>query len=200
MKIENIEILKLAEIANLSAGYPFRKKIPETDTSDIQIIQLKNVDIQQGINWQSCVKTKLTGKKSPYFLQEGDILFSARGGQHAYYIDKAIQQSKCQYIASPHFFVITLNQNYSTKILPKYLTLLLNNKKSKRYIDKYIVGTNTKSISKVNLAELQISIPPISYQQAVIAIADNINQQRQTLENLITNGEQLINHLTNQIR
>ncbi len=177
----------LKDLVTISAGYPFRGRIIEDLSSNIKVVQLKDVDIHQGINWDSCTASALTGKKAPNFLQMGDILYSTRGGHHAYYIDKGVMQG--EFIASPHFFII---RSDSKELLLEFLTLVLNDCKSQRYVEKHAVGTLTKTLSKQSLLAMPITLPSIKIQQKLVDMACTMQKQRQLLENLIDNNAKLM--------
>ena len=107
--------MHLKQIANINAGYPFRRKIPEAINSGILAIQMKNTS-PEGIQWDNCCETQPAGKRQPDWLQAGDILFVARGNHN--YAVLVEHPPKLPSIAAPHFFVIRCN---TPGVLPKFL-------------------------------------------------------------------------------
>ena len=70
MKLWDVmEMLKLSEVANITTGYPFRGRIKPSSESEVLILQMKDIGDDLEVDWSSCVKADLVGKKEPeWFL------------------------------------------------------------------------------------------------------------------------------------
>lgn len=96
--------MKLKHLANISAGHPFRGKIPESPRSGIVVVQMKDASVQGFVNWDDCIETEPTGRRDDC-LQIGDILVAARGSRnYAVLIDNSLTATGKQAIAAPQFF------------------------------------------------------------------------------------------------
>jgi len=181
----HVQLHKLAEI---NLGYPFRGRIKESLGSEIVAVQMKNVSLQEGVDWGGCIKTKLKGKSKPEWLQSGDILFAARGNRnYAAVIDQTLENRKA--VASPHFYVIRCNQS---KVIPAFLASLLNHGPSQRYFERESEGTQTKSIRRDVLANTQIALPSLAEQQKVAQLMGTIQRQQQLLQAQLHNNQKLM--------
>ncbi|MBT5231466.1 MAG: restriction endonuclease subunit S [Methylococcales bacterium] len=185
--------MQLKQLANINAGYPFRGKIPEVANSGILAVQMKNTS-PEDIRWSNCIETEPSGKRQPDWLQAGDILFVARGNHnYAVLVDKTPVLPS---IAAPHFFVIS---STTPTVLPQFLTWQLNQAPCQRYLEQHTEGTLTKSIRKNVLEDLPVTIPDIHKQQSIINLADTIRQEQHIAEQIIRNGQQLLNTIAHDI-
>lgn len=112
-----------------------------------------------------------------HLLKQGDVLFAAKGSKNF----AAVYESKNQpAVASTSFFVIRLQENFSNKILPEFLVWLINHPISQKFLKGKAIGTSIVSISKSVLSALEISIPDLQTQKAIL----KINQLHNTEKNL----------------
>jgi len=200
-----ISTMKLKQVASIKAGYPFRGKIQAINEIDpcktnpnyphALAIQMKNVTLKRGIDWSSCIKTQLMGKRSPAWLQPGDILFTARGSHnYAILIDHSI--AKQHAVAAPHFYVIQLQ---TSEVLPGYLAWLLNQSPCQRYFQREAEGSFAKSIRRQILDNTPIVQPSLSEQKNIIGLIRTLKQEQQIMEKLIDNGERFMHGIANQL-
>ncbi len=182
--------MKLKQIATITAGYPFRGKIPEVADSNVVAVQMKDVSLQEGILWTNCLTTRLTGKRKPGWLQPGDILVTARGSHyHAVAVDENPLRADVRAVAAPHFFIVSIQRK---AVLPQYLAWFLNQSPCQRYLQQNAEGTLTKSIRRGVLEDTPVAVPPLDKQQAIIHLAYAIKQERQIVAQLLRNHEHLL--------
>ncbi|SDY75260.1 restriction endonuclease subunit S [Nitrosomonas sp. Nm33] len=190
-------IVRLKQIATVSSGYPFRGKISEVADSNVVVVQMKDVSLQEGIHWASCLTTELTGKRAPGWLQPGDILVAARGSHnYAIPVDESLLRAGTEAVAAPHFFVVSIMHK---TVLPQYLAWLLNQNPCQRYFEQNAEGTLTKSIRRSVLENAPVAVPPLAKQQAIINLANAIKQERQIMEQLLRNHEHLLNTIARDL-
>ncbi|MCF6218474.1 MAG: restriction endonuclease subunit S [Gammaproteobacteria bacterium] len=179
-------MISLSEIADISAGYSFRGKIEEQAGTGIHAIQMKDVSEESGLNHDTVVETSLPSKRTPDWLQAGDILFIARGSRiFATLYDGVFKAA----IASPHFFVIRMtNQN----ALPEFIAWQLNQSPARRYFDKEAEGSVAKSVKRTSLDKTPISLPNLQRQQTILKLHKNIHEQKLIHRELINNADKLM--------
>ena len=71
--------IPLAKCAHLVASHPFRGQIEDIPSGSVRVIQMKDVDPVEGVNWAGMSQTELTGRKGADWLEEGDVIFVPRG-------------------------------------------------------------------------------------------------------------------------
>ena len=189
--------MKLRQIASITAGYPFRGKIPEQAGSSVVTVQMKDVSLTEGIRWSDCLETELTGKREPDYLTAGDILVAARGSHnYAIQIDSALALMGKHAVAAPHFFVVSLKKK---DILPEFMVWLLNQAPAQRYFEQNAEGTLTKSIRRSVLEDAPVVVPPLMKQQAIIAMANTLRDEQRLIQKLNNNGERTMSAIATDL-
>jgi restriction endonuclease S subunit len=84
-------------------------------------------------------------------------------------------------------------------VLPEYLAWLLNQRPCQRYFEQNAEGTLTKSIRRNVLEDTPVVVPPLAEQRAVVELAESIKRERQVMEQLLRNGEQLMSTIAYQL-
>lgn len=190
-----MEMFKLSEVANITTGYPFRGRIKPSSKSEVLVLQMKDISGDLEVDWSSCVKADLVGKKKPEWLINGDILLAARGNRnYALYVGEKIEGYKA--VAAPHFFLI---RNTNNQILPEFLAWYLNQTTAQKYFELNAEGSAAKSLRRVVVENLEISIPSETEQHKAIEIAKNIKHQNQLAKQLIENNLKLERFVAKEI-
>lgn len=173
---------KLGDISSIQTGL-FAKTEAE---GDIVYLQSKHFD-EEGLPKTSLHPDLRTSPKlEKHLLQLGDILFAAKGAKN---FAVAYKNHNQPCIASTTFFIIRLNND---SILPEYLTWYINNPIVLQNIKAKATGTSMVSISKSVLEDLEVAIPDIHMQMAIIKIADLRKTEIKLKQDLETLNEKLI--------
>lgn len=130
---------------------------------------------------------KLPEKWEKHLLQEGDILFVAKGYQpKAFLYDKTIGPA----IASSTFLVIRI-KNFN-QIQPGFLTWWINHPTSQQYLKAFSKGSSLPSISKKVLGELSVPVPDLKRQNHILHLHKLRNQEKQLTTQIESLKDQLI--------
>lgn len=134
---------------------------------------------------------KADGLTEKHLLTQGDVLFAAKGSKNfaaLYESQPAGQAGKnIPAVASTSFFVIRLTNSFKDNILPEFLVWLINHPVSQKFLKGKAIGTAMVSISKSVLEDLELIIPDVQTQKAILKISDlhskekKIKQQIETL-------------------
>jgi hypothetical protein len=178
--------MQLSTIATITSGHPFRGSIPEKTGSDIRVVQMKDISPHWTVNWRSTVESEPVALGPPNWLRQGDILVAGRGNRnYAVLIDNPPSRA----LASPHFFVITVNTD---AVLPEFLAWQLNQEPAQRYLTGESEGTLTKSIRRKALDATPIAVPSMQKQRQIIGLQAVAQQKRQLYQRLIRNEDTLM--------
>lgn len=194
--------MKLKQVATISAGYPFRGKIPEVAGSSVVVVQMKDVSPGEGVRWSGCLETTLTGRRTPDYLVTGDILVAARGSHnYAVPIDQALNPTGKRAVAAPHFFLVRLKEALLNRkeILPEFMVWLLNQVPVQRYFEQNAEGSLTKSIRRSVLEEAPVVVPPLAKQRAIIALANTLKEEQKKMQQLIDNNERIMSAIAGDL-
>jgi restriction endonuclease S subunit len=182
----------LSEISTISAGHPFRGKIPEAPGSGIYAVQMKDVSVAQGINWAGCIETEPMGR-SAVWLEKGDILIAARGN-HNYAV--LVEDPPPRSVAAPHFFVVRIAKDV---VRPDFLVWMLNQRYWQRHFQQNSEGSTTKSIRRIILENVPIVIPSVSKQRAITNLSRSLAREHQVAMSLLKNGELMMEALVTDL-
>ncbi len=189
---------KLSRLSTIAIGYPFRGRIHDTEDPDAIVVQMSNVSVGQGVEWSSCTRTTLPGKRDPDWLQPNDILFAARADPpYAVLISEQLLEQPLKAVAAPYFYIIRLPQ--TTQVTPAFLAWYLNSLPAQRYFLSHSEGSVTRSIKRKILEHTPIAVPPLPRQHTISALVDTIRQQQHIAQQLISQGELLLDALASDL-
>ena len=120
-----------------------------------------------------------------FALQVGDILFAGKGSR---FFAAEYEEKWGEVIPSSLFYVLKVDEN---KVLPGFLSAVLNLSKNIAYFQQAGAGSNIPSLRKKELADFEIEIPPLEIQKKIVAmkklhdeemkLADAIKEQKKLL-------------------
>lgn len=184
----------LGDITNIRAGYPFRGKISENLAGEARVIQMKDVDLDEGVLWTELITTDLPGKRQPDWLKPGDLLFVARGS-HNFVLH--LEEVPSSTVLSPHFFHLTVNQNAG--ILPSFLAWQINQEAAQQYLRKSAEGTQILNIRRKVLEDMPIVVPSLHKQETISQLNRTWQREKQVLQALSDNLTHMMDGLAQQV-
>jgi restriction endonuclease S subunit len=131
-----------------------------------------------------------------HLLNDGDILFAAKGSKN---FATQFERKYGNCVASSTFLVIRINKVYNNKILPEFLCWYLNNPKTQEWLKNKAKGSSIPLISKMDLQEIEISIPPIEKQKNIIKIHSLQKAEQSLLKKIQDLKDQYIQQRLNTI-
>jgi restriction endonuclease S subunit len=175
----------LKHITNVQTGV-FAKPIKE---GEIVYLQAKHFDENGQLISSLHPDLSTESISGKHLLQPGDVLFAAKGTKNfaAFYESKNLPA-----VASTSFFVIRLKENIINKILPEFLAWYINQPVSQKFLKGNAMGTSIASISKAVLEELEISIPNLQTQKAILIISHLRNSEKKLKQQIETLREKQI--------
>lgn len=175
----------LKDISSIYTGL-FAKPISE---GEVVYLQAKHFDENRVIKQFLRPEIKADYVTEKHLLRQGDILFSAKGTNN---FAALFENENKPVVASTTFFVIRLHEKIQKKILPEFLVWLINHPVSQKFLKGNAIGTSMVSISKVVLGELEISIPPVKTQKAILQISNLYKVEKKLKQQIQTLREQQI--------
>jgi restriction endonuclease S subunit len=112
------------------------------------------------------------GISEKHLLKDGDVLFAAKGTKN---FAAVFENHNEPSVASTSFFVIRPTDK---KLLPQYLAWVLNNHTAQTLLKGQAIGTSIPSISKQVLENLEIAVPSIEKQKAILQITKLRNKEK----------------------
>ena len=179
------QISCLHDLATVSAGHPVRGAVDDLNGGDILMLQMRDVDAERGIDWNTAVTIDPPGKRSPDFLAAGDVIFTSRGVRNQ---AVAVAYLPGPAICAPNLFVIRLRA--PNKCLPEYMAWFMNQRPAQSYFQRSATGTNILNIRREVVEQLLIPVPSLARQQAIIELDGATRFERELLRRLIRNRDQ----------
>lgn len=185
------DVFKLCDIADIRIGHPFRGTIQPYDNGDVHVIQVRDAEVSGQINQNGMIKTILTTKKQPDWLQNGDVLFIAKGAKHhSALVDSQLIKSMGERIlCSPHFFIVQVKPEFEDTILPEFICWQLNQIPAQRYFKATAEGSMYLSIRRQVLEDVPIKVLPLEKQTQLTAMHRCSVKEQSALKRLIENRQ-----------
>lgn len=186
--------VKLATVARVRAGYPFRGSVEEIEGGDALAVQMKDVEVGGGVNWPLVIRTTLAGRKEPDWLRAGDLLFVFKGARfYAVCIDDPPDRAVC----SPHFFHLQVADGQH--VLPAFLAWQINQPPFQRQVLQAAEGSSQLSVRRPVLESMTLSMPSLAVQQRIVELDELARQERLALRRLIQNRERQLQALAEEL-
>lgn len=154
-------MVKLKDIATIQTGV-YLKSTPSPDTCYLQV---NDFDEEGNIRPAVRPTTTIRSKAARHLLTVNDLLLAAKGGKNFCTIAPT-QLGPC--VASPSFLIIRIND--LSRVMPEYLCGFLNLSTTRQILMAQAQGSAITSISKADLDEFEIPLPPLERQQACITL------------------------------
>lgn len=175
----------VGDVVHIQSGFPFRGSIEQSAQGDVLAVQMKDVDVEEGVRWEDVTRTFLAGRKAPDWLRLDDVLFVSKGARfYAVCIDEPPERAVC----SPHFFHLQVVP--SAPLLPAFLAWQINQPPFQRLLQQAAEGSSQLSIRRPVLEALSLSLPSLADQHRIVTLAEFARQERRALHQLIHNREQ----------
>ncbi|MCD6006177.1 restriction endonuclease subunit S [Halomonas sp. IOP_6] len=188
----------LQSIAAIQPGYPFRGKLELDSQGDAFVVQYRHLIVGEPLNDQqgkTLDRVTLPGRKRPEYLCSGDILFMAKGTRNGAAV---VRQLPHNTVCTPNFYHIRLTSS-ACSVMPEFLAWQLNHVAAQRYFAMCSQGSAAPSITKSQLGNLPIVVPPIEQQALMVKLADAATREQQLLNQLIENRQRMIDAAGHQL-
>ncbi len=162
--------MTIAEIAQFGATLNFREAIKPEPEGRVGIVQAKDVGLgaldMSGVAYVS----ELPIKGEPPLLRAGDVLLQTRGTS---YRSAIVPEGIPALAAVSSLFVLRPDTSI---IDPRLLVLFFNLPATQAALRKIATGTHILNIRREELAALEVPVPPLRDQRALIALGELFNR------------------------
>ena len=192
----------LGKIANIRNGYQFRGKVAPVELPGgaprhlppgiVRVIQIKDIDADRRLRTDDLVLVKIDGGQEKYEARQGDVLFLARG--HRLFAT-AITEPISGAIATGYFYILRPKMK---TILPRYLAWYINQPPFQAVLRTFMKGTHQPLVSRKDIEDLEVQIPPLSVQEAIVELDDLEVIEQRLLAALQEKRSQLVQGISMQ--
>jgi restriction endonuclease S subunit len=174
---------KLKSLAHIQTGYTFRKTTVGNSNEQVKVLQSKNIGTDLYINPEQVDLFVPNVSHSTAFVKSGDIIFTSRGKFQA-----AVVKSSEPLLAASSVFIIKVS---SKKILPEYLAIYLNSVHCQKQLQVVRRMGTIETVTKQNIADIVVAVPPISRQKLFVDLYLNIQAQKRLLQQKVQKIENI---------
>lgn len=162
---------RIKNIVDARLGYQFRGKVEPDPSGNVRVIQIKDIDPDMRIQVAGLASVKLD-RPEPHLTQEGDVLFLCRG--HRLYA-AVVPATGANTIATGYFLIL---KPTTRDVLPEYLAWSMNQADFQQSLRPFHRGSHMPMISKTDVQDLPIYLPPLSVQRQILRLNDLLDQER----------------------
>lgn len=182
--------MRLKDVCTIQMGYTPRGRLEAVEIGGIPAIQLRDFPGDGRISSNRLSHYNLDGSTGRYLVRPGDVLFRSRGERNtAIAADENLTEPA---VAVSPLFVLRPDRS---AIEPRYLEWVINQSPAQRYFDSRARGTRLRMIPKSSLDNLEIELPDLETQRAIVEI-DALAMREHELSTLAAEKKRkLISHL-----
>jgi hypothetical protein len=168
---------RLADIAEVRTGFPFRKAVQAVPNGALSVVQMKNIDELAGLNLDGILLIEDDPKRyKQHLLSVGDVLLQSKGSKFpAATLDKPVHG-----IAALGLMIIRPRM-----VTPDYLRWVLNQPRTREDLRAVARGTYVPFLSRMDVEELRVPVPEIGTQRRIVEI-DRLRRQEHRLVTRLT--------------
>lgn len=186
----------LTTLVEILPPYPFRGGIKVSDGGDTYLVQLRHADELAGVLVGELDRVMLPGKREPDYLENGDVLFVAKGPRNfAVYIQDIPRASVC----SSHFFHLKVKEQEKARILPEFLAWQINQSAVQTYLARCGQGSVVPSLTRELIEAMPVMVPPLEAQARFVVLLQAARKEEQVLQALIENRRQMVQGIGQRI-
>ncbi|MEO5365455.1 MAG: restriction endonuclease subunit S [Magnetococcus sp. WYHC-3] len=157
-------------------GYTFRSRFEPDSQGNVRVIQMRDIDARHRIDEAALERWSLDAVKPSLLVREGDLLLQSRGYSNTAAL---VPPGLDKVIASAPLMVIRADQK---KLLPEYLRWFLNHPQTQVRMTQNATGTSVRLISKAQLEDLELPLPPLKKQRRIAAVAELAEREQAILD------------------
>ena len=155
----------ISDLADLRLGYHFRGKIKEAAEGGAKVLQVRNVTADSGVTSDSLTHVAIPNAEK-HAVGDGEVVFLARGrNRFAFVFDLP---DPLPIVPASYFIILTPKPNV---VDSGYLAWAINQPVFQSKVESRSTGTSIPQISKTDLQELTINLPPFETQLKIAAVA-----------------------------
>lgn len=180
--------LKLNKIAKIQSGYISRGKIESREDGTHFLMQARDMDSHHlTYRTDSLIRFNPAMSRNDWILNEGDILFMARGARN---FSIMLQEIPDNLLAAACFFIARVARK---DVMPAYLCWYLNQAPAKRYLHRHSgKGVHMPVVRRLTLEEIDIPLPPLEIQKKIVEMNTLMKNEQELTEKLAKKRNALI--------
>jgi restriction endonuclease S subunit len=182
--------VKLKKIATVQMGYSFRSRLEFMGAGELAVIQMKDLLDENIVDSRNFTKIDMKAVKDHHLAQKGDLVFRSRGLVNTSAI--IVDDPGNAVVAAP---LLRIRITKPDLILPEYLNRYISQRDAQVFFNSSAKGTVQKMISKQAIEDLDISLPSLEKQKAVLDMVALTTREQTLLRTLAEKRAQYISSI-----
>jgi len=176
----------LKDIASIQMGYSFRSRLQSVEVGQVAVIQMKDLsdDNVVSMNNLSFIEAEMFNEN--HYVKRGDLIFRSRGLSATSAI--VSDDPGVAVLAAPLLRIRVSNP----QVLPEYLNWFISQLPAQVFFASHTKGTAQKMIDKKALEELEVFLPSMEKQKAMVALAALGDEEQRIMKTLAIKRKQFI--------
>ena len=185
--------IKIKKLATVQMGYSFRSRLEPAEDGDLAVIQMKDLGENNTVDCGALVKIDMKVVKEHHLAKKGDLIFRSRGllATSAILLDDPARAV----VAAP---LLRIRITRPEAVLPQYLNWYISQRDAQIFLTSRAKGTVQQMISKQTLEELEVALPGMEEQKAIVELASLIAEEQSLLRSITEKRGQYISTLLMQ--
>jgi hypothetical protein len=180
---------RVKDIAEVQIGYQARGRLEDIPDGTHCVIQMRDIDDAGRLNTARLARVIPERGSERYAVSPGDVVFRARGSRNLAFVLRDVPPST---LASNHFYIVRMRQD---SVLPGYLAWFVNQPPAQAHFCGRTQGTTMMLVPKAAFEGLEVDVPPLAVQRAIVELAALREKERGLFENLEGKRDTLIRAL-----
>lgn len=181
--------MKLAQLADIQLGYPFRSRLEPDQDGDVAIVQMKDIDDTDLLQFTGVIRVALPARSDRHLLRAGDLLLRSRGRSNG--VALVPDNPPAAILAAP---MVRIRPDTS-RVMPSYLHWYLNSPAGQAHIVGLAEGTSVMMISVEKIKDLEVPLPALPRQAAIAEVAQMAQREHQLLSEIARLRQRATTHL-----
>jgi hypothetical protein len=167
--------MKIRDIAETRAGYQFRGVVREVPGGSHRVIQIRDFDEHRRLRVDDLARVEPERSPEPYLARDDDVLFLSRGHRlWASHLREAPEKA----VVTGYFFIVRPRQS---TVRAAYLAWYFNEAPFQSVLRQFMRGSHMPLVSLADFGELDVEVPPLAVQDAVVALGALAMHERELL-------------------
>lgn len=178
--------VELKDIASIQMGYSFRARLESMDTGTVAVIQMKDLTDHNRVDSRALALVDMEKPKEHHLVKPGDLIFRSRGLVSTSAI--LVEYPGIAVVAAPLLRIRVTDHN----ILPEYLNWFISQTPAQTFFASQAKGTTQRMISKETMEGLEVFIPPLNRQRAIVTMASLAEEEQHIMKKLAEKRRQCV--------
>ena len=186
--------ITVKELATVQMGYSFRTRLEAAEDGGVAVIQMKDLRDDNTVDCGALAMIGMDDVKKHHLVQRGDLIFRTRGLLTTSAI--LLEDPGQAVIAAPLLRIRVIEPQ---AVLPEYLNWYIGQRDAQVFLTSRARGTAQKMIGKQAIEELEVVLPTLEKQKAIVELASLVAREQDLLQSVAEKREQYISTVLMQL-